>query len=255
MRESKETLPDFLKIFNERLQSIEPATGEDAKGLATWYDDPEITEIRREVPAVFFDSNNLEQFAPPVDIWIENSDNLDRTSHYIHDQVVEKLGKFLGKNTMPYLLAGYILENSKGERFLVLDDIRAGGVRSNIERHEEFGGQEDLALLDVLNKYKISKVVKKTSKKIVSGDTTSWVGSSEEVIEKSMLDKRREDMALINIAKKHGMTNSQYLRLVTLAKALFLDGKQVSLEEIAKSIVEEPYNENISVKHLSFKEK
>ena len=110
-RENKENLPDFLKIFNERLQKIEPATGEDAKGGATWYDDPEITDVAKEVPAVFFDPSNLVDFAPPTDIWIENPDNLDRTSYYIHDQVIDKLSEFLGKSVVPSLIAGYVLEN------------------------------------------------------------------------------------------------------------------------------------------------
>ncbi len=39
-----------------------------------------------------------------------------------------------------------------------------------------------------------------------------------------MLDKRREDIFLINLARKHGITNSQYLRLKILANKLFQAG-------------------------------
>ncbi|OGI68112.1 hypothetical protein A2738_02925 [Candidatus Nomurabacteria bacterium RIFCSPHIGHO2_01_FULL_42_15] len=245
-RENKETAPDFLKIFNEKLESIEPVTGEDAKGLASWYEDPEIVEIRREVPAVFFNPNNLVNFAPPTDIYIENPRNINIRSNYVHDEVKDKLGQLINKSTMPNLIAGYLLEDGNGVRYLVLDETRAKGVKQRMEYDEE----KSLAMLDVLNKYKISKVIEKYSKTVREGDTTRITGTSREVIGKSMLDKRREDIALINLARKHKMTNSQYLRLKILADSLFKAGKQVSLDEIAESIVKDPDNENISVKHL-----
>src|SRR3989338_9351829 len=153
-RENKEIAPDFLKIFNERLRNIQPVTNEEAKDWATLYDDPEITEVAKEVPAVLFDPNNLEWLAPPTDIFIEDPQNLDRGSHYIHEQVTEKLGKILGKSTMPYLLAGYILEGENGKRYLVLDDTRTEMVKSKLEEAEEFDQQKELAILDTLNKYK-----------------------------------------------------------------------------------------------------
>ena len=128
------------------------------------------------MPAVFFDPNNLERFAPPTDIWIENPEDLDITSHYIHDQVVEKLGKFLAKATMPYLRAGYILEDENETRYLVLDEPRASGIKSIVEK---FDDPEGLAILDVLNKYKISKVIERKSKVIKDGDSSKMTGSSE----------------------------------------------------------------------------
>lgn len=253
--ETKEALPDFLQIFNERLQKIEPATGEDAKGMASWYKDPEILEIAKEAPVVFFDPNNLVFFAPPTDIWIENRENLDKSSHYMHDQVMDKLTRFLGTNKMPDLVGGYILEDSNGMRYIVLDQPRSRILRFRIESGTNNEERQDLAILDVLNKYKISKVIEKTSTTIRNEEGSRTTGSSQEVVGKSMLDKRREDIALINLARKHGMTNSQYLRLKILADTLFKAGKQVSLDEIAKSIVKDPDNEFISVKHLPLEEK
>src|SRR3989338_7996652 len=97
-RESKEKIPDFKQIFEDKLQKIEPAVGQDAKDWATWYDDSEIAEIAKEVPAVFFDPNNLVNLAPPTDIWIEDPESLEKTSYYIHDQVGGKLGEFMGKS-------------------------------------------------------------------------------------------------------------------------------------------------------------
>lgn len=172
------------------------------------------------------------------------------SSHYIHDQVIEKLGKFIGKYPMPYLLSAYILEDEKGVKYLVLDDMRANMLKKKLKRATEFDEQEELAILDVLNKYGIKKVIEKYSETTKDGDTTSTTGNSREIIGKNMLDKRREDMALINLARKHGMTNSQYLRLKILAKSLFESGTQVSLDELAQSIIKDEYNENIPVKHL-----
>lgn len=253
-RENKETAPDFLKIFEERLASVEPLTDEDAKDLASWYNDAGITSLKREMPVILFNPNGIE-FATLTDIWTENPDNLDMTSHYIHDQLIDKLHEFLSisKNIL-YVFAGYILEDSNGIRYLVLDETRANNVKNNMlgddYRDKERGSQ----LLDLLNKYSISKIIETYSKEevITEGDTTitKTRSASREVIGKNMLDKRREDVALINLARKYNMTNSQYLRLVTLAKVLFEDGKQVSLDEIAQSIVEDPDNENIPVKHL-----
>jgi len=107
--------------------------------------------------------------------------------------------------------------------------------------------------MGVLNKYNISKVIEHYPL-TTDPDTAHYgSGSSKEIIGKSLLDRRKEDIALINLAKKNGMTNSQYLRLKILADSLFMAGKQVNLDEIAQSIVKEPDNENISVKHLPLK--
>ena len=245
VRESKEAPPDFLKIFNERLQGIKPKIGQDAKDLATWYKDPKITEIAKEVPAVFFNPNNLVEFTPPTDIWIEDPKNLDTESHYIHDQVTRRLAEFLKTKEVPFCLPGYILESGDKTRYLILERTRVKFAKDMLKRSKKHGKPEGVAILDVLNRYEISRVLEKTS--IEDEDSTSLAGSSRTVI--GMLDKRREDIALINLARKHGMTNSQYLRLKILAKSLFEARQQVSLDEIARSIVNDPENTTIPVKN------
>ena len=127
-------------------------------------------------------------------------------------------------------------------------------VKSKLEEAEEFDQQKELAILDTLNKYKILKVVEKYSELVRDENSSGMRITSREVIKKSLLDKRREDMAIINLARKHGMTNSQYLRLKILADSLFKAGAQVSLDEIAQSIVKDLNNENIPVKHLPLEE-
>lgn len=204
---------------------------------------------------MFFDPNNLEDFAPPSDIWIEDPKDLDMSSHWIHEQVTEKLAEFIDKPTMPHLLSGYVLESGNGMRYLVLDNPRAGIVKSNLEYTKNFHRRDGFAILDVLNKYNISKVIEKYTKIIKSEDSIMSTGSSREVIGKSMLDKRREDMFFINLARKHGMTNSQYLRLKILAKSLFEAGQQASLDEVARSIVGDADNVNIPIKQLPLEEK
>ena len=254
-RERREIVKDFRRIFDEKLQSIEPVTGEDARGWASWYKDPEISEITKEVPAVFFNINNLEDdLAPPTDLWIENPRDLDMGSHYIHDQLVEKLGIFLGKSKMPYLLSAYILEDGNHVKYLVLDEQRTNMLKRKLRLASEDGQQEELAILDVLNKYNIKKVIEGYSETIKEGDTSKTTGASREIIGRSMLEKRREDISLINLAKKHKMTTSQYLRLKILADTLLKAGQQVSLDEIARSIVKDEDDKTIPVKHLPLAE-
>jgi len=76
-RENKEVAPDFKKIFEEKLDNIEPVTGEDAIGLNSWYKGLNIIGIRKEVPAVFFDPQNLANHVTLTDVWIEDPKNLD----------------------------------------------------------------------------------------------------------------------------------------------------------------------------------
>jgi len=243
--ESTESTVDYRKIFDDKMNGIKAIDEEEwATELASWYHDPEITSIRKEVPAVLFNPDNLVDLAPPTDIWIENPESLDCSSDYIHDQVKNSLGKFLGieSNSVPYLLAGYILESDKRLRYLVVDVIRA----SIVKKDSKSDHRQDrwLHLLDVLNKYKIEKVILKIGRQDGKNDT-----GPDEVIARSVLEERREGLALINLARKHGMTNNQYMRLKILADTLFTAGKQVSLEDIAKSIINEPDSVNINVKN------
>ena len=225
-----------IRLKNERLQKIKPLTGKVAKDLASWYENPEIPDISKEIPAIFFNLKGVPGI--PTDIWIENPKSLDETSQYVHNQLIKKLNKFVGESVQ-YIFGGNILVDKNGKKYLVLDDTRANNIRNTIEESEKSMKEREsfTLLLDVLNKYGISKVIENTE-------------NSGEVVGKSMLEKRREDIFLINLARRYKMTNSQYLRLIILAERLLEANAQVSLEKIAEDIVKNPDNENIPISNV-----
>ena len=234
--ENKEILVDFKEIFENKLKKIKPLSAEEAKYFAAQLKDPEITEIIKRVPAVFFNPNNFENLAPPTDIWIEDPKNLDNTSYYIHYQVIKKIGEFLNIHTTPLLIPGYIFEEKNKKRYLVLEDKNISDlVKNKLIMAENFDRQQDLDFFNVLNKYNIQKILE----------------YSGEIIGQNLLDQLRGNMALINLAKKYNMTNNQYLRLKILSDSLLKAGTQASLEEIAQSILKDKDNTNIPLKYSS----
>jgi hypothetical protein len=240
--ENKELEHYFKDIFEDRLKKIKKITEQEARDKAHGYNDSEIQKIHVDVPVIFFDPNNLEikkgeetNFAKATDIWIEDPEELDMNSQYIHSQLADKLAKFLNKDVtkMPYFLPGYLIVNEKGERYLILEETRVIKLNMNLENDTEVG----ISILDSLNKYNIKRVLEK-------------IGGSRDAIPKSTLDRRRETLHFINLAKKYGMNNTQYLRLVTLAKSLFAAGQQTDLDKLAQSIVKDENGTKIDTEHL-----
>lgn len=248
--EAQEQVPDFVKIFREKLDSVEPMTDKDSKAVGSFYEDAGIIEVRKEVPAILFTLNDEER-PDPTDIWIENPVNIDRMSYYIHRQLQEKLNEFMGRGHYhESATEGYILEDSHGELYLILDKRRAESIKTHKESKDEFEKISHMNLLDLLNKYGISKVLENSPK----AKTIKKDDPSEEIIDKNILEQRRESLALADLAQKHKMTNNQYMRLKILADTLHKAGQQVSIDEIAKSIVNDEEGVGIDVKHLPFPE-
>ena len=200
----------------------------------------------------------------PTDIWIANPKDLKRKSGYIHDQVEQKLNQFLGveykaEHYQYSITEGYILEDKNGELYLVLDNLRAEDIKTHKESKIEYEKVSHMNFIDLLNRYGISRVLEKASRREIVKKQRARISTSEDVaqniIDKNMLEERREALAMINLAQKHKMTNNQYMRLKILADTLHKAGQQVSLDEIAKSIVKDKEGVGIDVKHLPLEDK
>lgn len=246
--EIKKEAPDFRKIFSERLAEIEPLKDEEAINLASWYADTGIKGIRKEVPAIIFRSGKDER-SPLDNIWIENSNVTEKERvSFVHNRISKDLADFLEIDGRPDVLSGYMVEDMEGQLHLIVD-LQIGSI---IRNNQELEDEDYKSILDVMRVYGITDIIEKASKRqermTKRGVVDYQDRITEALVDQSLIDKRREDLFLINLAQKYSMTNSQYMRLKILHDTLLRSGTQVNLEEIAKSIVDDPEGVGIDVK-------
>ncbi|MES2408868.1 MAG: hypothetical protein V4509_01030 [Patescibacteria group bacterium] len=250
MNESKlfESQPDFFEIYHERLNNTEPFSSQKSEVAGSWYGYNNI-RITKEMPAVLFNPDTDSD--TPTAIWIIDPKKLSTSpTHSTHAHARLDLMDSTGLDVKEKSISAYLLEDSNKNLYLSLDQIRAKKIDDR---------REDVGLFDLLNKYGISEVTSQsaTINSIKINPNNPEIETSiqaADFITRNSLEKRREGLALVEIAKAHKMNTSQYLRLVTLSKALFEAGQQVNLDSIAKSIVDEPDDTKIDVEHLHSQE-
>ncbi len=247
--ETRREVPDFKKIFSERLASVEPLSEEASRDLSIWYQDAGIIGIKKEVPAIIFRSGGKSN--DQIDsIWIENSNVVERErDSFIHNRVSKELTRFLGGEERPDPLSGYLIEDNEGLLHMTVDLQIGSAIRNNRESEDE----DYKNLLDTMRAYNIFNIIEKASKRqermAKRGVLAYQNRIPEALLDQTMVEKRREGIFLVNLAQKYSMTNTQYMRLKILADTLHRSGVQSSLEEIAKSIVEDSEGTGIDVKN------
>lgn len=231
---SREDLPNFEAVFEERFSNVIALEGVDADNLSSWYQESGLADLVREVPVVLFNPKDPFTSEEAVtDMWMEDKKDLEMKED-VHDQIRKKLRDILGAEVFKFAPSGYLLESKDGSRYLVTS------AQDAIPREKKFDQKRYSQILDLLNRYKVSRVINRRTKNIFETvvDETDLEKRRIDIIrDEDILEKRRRELDLINLAKKYKMTESQYLRLHTLAKLLFENGNRVSLEEVAKSIV------------------
>ena len=239
---------DFRRIFLEKLGKIEPIPEEDRQDQASGFETIGIKKLKREAPVLLLNLPGSEEDEQSFDLWVT-----DPTTIHHHDQphveVERDLAKFLGVHEEDpefpkYPVGGAILQDDDGLLYLLVDEIRS----------KRFGYYLDddknrVRLLDLLQRYGISKVAGRFWRKHREGDKFWAGGETETIIDQDLIGERREDLRLLDIAKKYNMTNTQYMRFRILAKSAIDAVKQGKIkepgvkilrdvEEIAKEVVE-----------------
>ncbi|MCC7004520.1 hypothetical protein IT397_01215 [Candidatus Nomurabacteria bacterium] len=246
---SVEDLPTiyFKNTFFERLSQISDLDDEAAVNLASWYEDTGITSVKKEVPAVLFRSayNNM---GPLDSIWIENIKDINKDG-LVHQQIRERLEETTGEDKIGHI-CGYVLVDGENKLHLIVDLL----IGKYILEDKEIENKDYLDILEILKKYNIEDIIMKASERQLRiARRRGEVGFdpiAEAIVSKNMLEKRREDIFLVNMARKYNMTNNQYLRFRMLAESLYKSGTQVSLDELAESIVKDEDGTKIDVKGL-----
>lgn len=236
-----ETPTNFVEIFKERVNNLEPLSSKASDDLSSWYKKSGL-RIVKEMPAILFNASQ-EKNDVPTDIWVENPKGLiESTADLIHNRVKAKLRDFLGSNISNNTISAYLLEDNAGKLHLNVDHFNSEKIKPQ---------QNKTDLPDLLNRYGISELDELVVKKDPASDFMLGLSSGvNNLINRTQLEERRESLVMINLAQAYGMSTHQYLRFILLSKELFRSGKQVSLDDLAKSIINEPNNTRIDVKHL-----
>ncbi|HEY4493831.1 MAG TPA: hypothetical protein VJB95_00120 [Candidatus Paceibacterota bacterium] len=246
---------DFKKIFLEKLETIEPVPDEYREDQASGFESLGIKRLKREVPALVFllPTENTGEFR----LWITDPKNV-RSKFMPHEDVEQELANFLEISTSSskfprYPTGGFLLQDESGLLCLILDKIRSERV-DRIMDETRWWENERIPFLDMLQSYGISRVAgtfsKETRIETPEGGATEYSTDNRILIDKDIIGERREDLALLEVAKKYKMTNTQFMRFRILAKSSsdsFKRGEFKGLpnmrlrdvEEIAKEVIAE----------------
>lgn len=248
--ENKEnSKPDFRRIFAERLTAMPTIPDEEQEEQAGGFEPIGIKKLKRDIPALLLNMPQNEEDEQAFDLWITDPE----TIHYKyepHDEVRSDLSKSLGINKgdpgFPRNLVGArVLEDDDGLLYLLVDEIRS----KSLDRYMN-DDQNRTRLLDLLQRYGITKVAGTFFRTKQEGDSMSSDYKTEAIIDQDLIGERREDLRLLSIARKYNMTNTQYMRFRLLAKSAIDAVKSGEIkeqgvkilrdvEEIAKEVVGE----------------
>lgn len=250
MPEQKETRlikPDFVAEFRRRLNAITPLSEQAGKYEAFAFWSLGIFNVKRKGVAVLFAFDDATDTVP--DFWIEDPNSID--NDYPHSMATENLDNFLFYNA-PHLLNsfvnkghGYIYQDREGKLYF---EPSVEYIEFEIEQSKEFAdsvGSEKW--LNLLRTYKVEAILglfRLSDKEKEEGI------KSRLALNQKIASKIREDEFLMNLAKRNGLTITQYLRLRCLGKTAdeqvqraVKSGESIVLfdkNQLAKEIKEDP---------------
>jgi hypothetical protein len=226
---------DFVKIFRERLSAIKPFPNERREDEAYGYESVGIKKLIRDAPCLTINMPSREG----LELWVEDPEKIEE-KHQPHHEVKKGLTDFMESKSFDeddsrlYTMGGRILEDEDNKLYLLVDHIREDLINSYLADE-----QSEIRLLNLLKKYNISKVIGMYMKETVEGDSHIYSPSSKIIINNDLIGRKRENLAYINFALEHNMTNAQYLRLRIRTKSAAKAGQALSWEEIAHEIAKD----------------
>ena len=220
----KEIVPkvNFKQIFDEKLQSIAPLSEQESEWESEGFQDLGIKKIKRKVPAVIF----RKSFKSKLQLWTTNPKNIK--SRYPHDDIREELEKFLEANRLNPEIgsnasSAYIIQDNENKLYLFFDGITAEGRK----RETEYGYDSVKKYEDLMQQYGIEKMMGQFSETKKKGNTTSDGWKMENILDKDIIGRIRENEYLVKFAEKYQMTNNQFMRFRLRAIA----GREAALKD------------------------
>ena len=224
-REIKKKI-DFRKIFAEKIESITPLSEQDSEWESADFQDLGIKKIKRKIPAVIvrFSGNNKK-----LQLWITDPKDTT-TANYIHDDVREELGKFLEANKLnPEIsknaTSAYVIQDEEGRLYLFFNGITAEGKKFDVEMGYNYGLDYLKKHEELMQRYGIEKMIGQFDETITKGDTTSYGWKMENILDKDIIGRIRENEYLVKYAQKYKMTNIQFMRFRLRA----IEGRKAAL--------------------------
>ncbi|MCL5113856.1 MAG: hypothetical protein M1372_01655 [Patescibacteria group bacterium] len=232
-RESQLVKPDFVGEFNRRLQAIKPLSEEEGKHEAFDLRDIGINNVKRKGVAVLFSFDKNLAIVP--DIWVEDYTSID--DDYPHSVGETRLNNYLGQNA-PHLISsfvitghGYVYQDREDKLFL---EPTVEYIESEIEQYRDYG-KSNIPLEtweELLKNYGVEAIIGLFS--LTDQEKEKGI-RSKLVLSQEIAAKIRKDFFLLSVAKKHELTNTEFLRLRALAMSA--DEEMFRAAESGESIV------------------
>jgi hypothetical protein len=226
----KEVAPkvNFKQLFDAKLESIAPLSEQDSEWESEGFQDLGIKKIKRKVPAVIIRFSGDKK---PLQLWATDPKNTTSVN-YIHDDVREELKKFLEtSNLNPEISSNassaYVIQDDEDKLYLFFDGVVAEGRKSDVEFGYEFGSSHIKKYEELMKRYGIEKMMGQFHETKTEGDTTSYGWKMENILDKDIIGRIRENEYLVTFAQKYQMTNNQFMRFRLRAIA----GREATLRD------------------------
>lgn len=223
-REIKKKI-NFRKIFAEKIESIEPLSEQDSEWESAGFQDLGIKKIKRKIPAVIFrgfSGNKLQ-------LWATDPKNTTQVN-YIHDDVREELEKFLeASNLDPEIssnaTSAYIIQDDEDKLYLFFDGVVAEYRKEDVSFGYDYGVESLKKYEELMKRYGIEKMMGQFNETKTEGDTKTLGWKMENILDKDIIGRIRENEYLVKFAKKYGMNNTQFMRFRVRA----IEGRKAAL--------------------------
>lgn len=183
-----------------------------------------IFDIKKFAPAIIFKTPKIKKKSQ-YDIWVEDPSLCD--PQYPHDSARTRAELWFEAQNLPRFekaASAFILKNTKGDTYLICDRFLAG----NVKRYEEGGDEYDLIELEKLNELQkrynlkgmIGMIPYRKTERVGTATVNKYGFNVTSVLGEDLVGKIREEMMLYyGYAEEYHMTNTQYMRFRTLARA------------------------------------
>ena len=234
--------PDFRKNFFEILEATEPIPEKDRTSEAQRFRVIGVRSLKRKVPVLLLSPNYYlpENHEKPLELFTIDPKKIAwGAPHYYLKQGLPKFLNVEEKDLTGTRVRGFVLEDTSGDKYLLLEEDDEPLMGFNSER-----------FLDFLINYKITKIATRVSDRFIKG-VPSY--SHNIIIELDLVSREREDASLLEIAKRYKMTWAQFMRfrirVISATDAIMKGGLEAdlvaakfdptTLDKIAREIIDE----------------
>lgn len=223
---------NFVKIFHDKLKTIEPLNENLRSYEASYFDKIGVKRVKRKADALYFYTKNTEE--PKLNLWIEDPKDIgDKV--FIHARCEEGLRDFLNLrdeklNQEIVSLGGLIIQDEEDRLYF----FTRGAIAKELE-WQMSQSYLNKRWISLCQEYEIEKIFGQFSHKWTEGNMKRY-GLKTKVILSNIdpAGKEAENRYLLSFAKRYGMTNNQYLRF----RLLTSPQQGITYDEVADDSIE-----------------